>query len=104
GRESLAPADFIATLEYGLDLLNLAIVPPTRDQVLIGEVDRTRTIDARAVVVIGLNEGEFPRSQKEPSALSDEERRLLHEHHVDVEPYGRRLQLEELFLGYIAFT
>lgn len=104
GAESLAPADFVTTIEYGLDLLNLAIVPPTRDQVLIGEVDRTRTIDTRAVVVIGLNEGEFPRSQNQPSALSDEERRLLRDRQVDVEADGRRLQLEERFLGYIAFT
>ncbi len=35
--------DFIALTETGLAEFNLAITPPTVDQVLIGQVDRTRT-------------------------------------------------------------
>src|SRR5690606_30463027 len=104
GSETLSGADFVATLEYGLDLLDLAIIPPRADEVVIGDVERTRTVGCRAALVLGLNEGTFPRSHADPTVLSDEERRLLRDRQVDVEPDGKSLQLGERFLAYRAFT
>ena len=104
GDVNISGEDFTATLEYGLDLLDLAIIPPRADEVVIGDVERTRTLGCRAAVVLGLNDGTFPRSHGEPGVLSDDERRILQERNVDVEPDGRSLQLTERFLAYRAFA
>ena len=104
GGETVGGADFVATIEYGLDLLDLAIAPPRADEVIIGDVERTRLLGCRAAVVVGLNDGTFPRAAVEGSVLGDDERRLLRDRGVDVEPDGRSRQLAERFLAYRAFT
>lgn len=104
GDERVSGEDFVATLEYGLDLLDLAIIPPQADEVVIGDVERTRTLNCRAAVVLGLNDGTFPRSNTDATVLSDRERRLLRKHNVDVDPDGGVLQLTERFLAYRALA
>lgn len=104
GEEHLGGEEFVATLEYGLDLLDLAIVPPAADEVVIGDVERSRVLGCRAAVIMGMNEGTFPRSHTDATVLADEERRLLRRNNVDVDPEGRSRQLAERFLAYRALT
>lgn len=104
GDEPAGGQTFAAVLDVGLESFDLAITPPTVDQVLVGVVDRTRTPPVKAVIVLGLNEGEFPLTHHEDSVLSDRDRRLLTARGIDVEVDSERRQLDEQFLGYIAFT
>jgi ATP-dependent helicase/nuclease subunit B len=84
--------------------LELAIIPPTLDQVLVGSIERTRTNNPRAVLLLGMNAGTFPRAMLEKSVLNDRDRQSLHAAHVEVEPPSRQAMLEERFLGYLALT
>src|SRR5207248_409041 len=43
GDEQLGIGEFIEILESGLASFDLALTPPTVDQVLVGQVDRTRS-------------------------------------------------------------
>jgi ATP-dependent helicase/nuclease subunit B len=104
GDEAVSLVDFIEVLESGLEGFELALAPPAVDEVLVGQVDRTRCPDVRAVFVLALNEGVFPRLPREDSVLSDAERRELRERRVEVEPDTRRRLLDENLLGYIALT
>jgi ATP-dependent helicase/nuclease subunit B len=104
GDEPVTAASFAEILESGLEGFELALVPPTLDQVLVGQVDRTRPGAIKAVLVLGLSDGSFPAVPREDSVLSDGDRRELHRRNVDVmAPSGRRL-LDEQFLAYRAFT
>jgi ATP-dependent helicase/nuclease subunit B len=87
-----------------LEGFELALVPPTLDQVLVGQVDRTRPGEIKAVLVLGLSDGSFPAVPREDSVLSDGDRRELHRRNVDVMPPGERRLLDEQFLAYRAFT
>jgi len=104
GTESMRPAEFVEVLESGLDGFDLALTPPTLDQVLVGSVDRTRSLGAKVVFLLGLSRGIFPATFREDSLLSGQERRELHRHQVDVDPDPSRQQLDERFLAYIALT
>ena len=110
GDEPIALIDFVEVLETGLERFDLAITPPTVDQVLVGQVDRTRTPPGlHTVIVLGLAEGQFPRSSRQDSMLADEERQTLRSRGssgtgLDVEPGSERRLLDESFLGYLAFT
>ena len=79
GEERVTPADFVNIMESGLEQFDLALTPATVDQVLVGQIDRTRTPQVKAVLLLGLNEGEFPASANEASVFSDRERRNLRE-------------------------
>ena len=104
GDTRMTLAEFIDVLDAGLETFDLALTPPTLDQVLIGQVDRSRSPELKAVFVVGLSEGEFPAVASEKLLLSDRERRELHSRNVEIEPDSRRLLLDERLLGYIALT
>jgi ATP-dependent helicase/nuclease subunit B len=103
GKEMMGIGEFRSALEEALGQLDLAIAPPTVDQVLIGQVDRTRTPAVGAVIVLGLSDGQFPLPTRATSLLSDEDRRAL-SGYAELEPDAQRRALDEEFLGYIAFT
>ena len=77
GDELIGAVDFADILEWGLERFTLALTPPTVDQVLVGQVGRTRTPEVKAVFVLGMNEGQFPRAGRDESILSHWERREL---------------------------
>jgi ATP-dependent helicase/nuclease subunit B len=104
GEEPVNAAEFTEILESGLERFDLALTPPTVDQVLVGQVDRTRTPPGlRVAFVAGLNAGRFPRGARDATVLSDTERRELRRRKVDLGD-GRLDLLDERFLGYFAFT
>ncbi len=104
GDETVSASEFAEILESGLERFDLAITPPTLDQVLVGQVDRTRTPPGlRACFVVGMNAGEFPRAVRDPSVLTDAERRELRRRKLDLDD-GRQSLLDERLMGYVAFT
>lgn len=104
GDQRLPAEEFVEILEAGLEQFDLALTPPTVDQVLVGQVDRTICPPARAVFVLGLNEGEFPASARHSTMFSDGERRELFRRQLELENDQRRRLLDESLLGYIALT
>lgn len=104
GDEPLSLVDFAEILETGLEQFDLALTPPTVDQILIGQMDRTRLPETRAVLVLGLCEGSFPRHCGEDLILCDEERRTLRSWRLEIDPDSRRRLLNENLLAYRAFT
>ncbi|HWE04984.1 MAG TPA: PD-(D/E)XK nuclease family protein [Tepidisphaeraceae bacterium] len=104
GPIEVTPTDFVDIVESGLEGFDLAITPPAPDQVLVGQVDRTRCPPVKAVFVLGLSEGEFPATPRETTVLSDRERRELSRRRLELDPDCNRRLLDERLLGYIAFT
>jgi ATP-dependent helicase/nuclease subunit B len=104
GSEILPIDEFLEIVEVGLEEFDLALTPPTLDQVLVGQVDRSRLPETKAVILLGLNEGEFPRSPRGDAILGDRDRTLLRSQRQDLfEDLSREL-LDERFLGYVAMT
>ena len=105
GDERVHVADFVDVLESGLERFDLALTPPTVDQVLVGQVDRTHTPPGlRAAFVLGMNDGEFPRAFRDQTILADHERRELRRRHVELDADAERRRLDERLLAYVAFT
>jgi ATP-dependent helicase/nuclease subunit B len=104
GDEPISLKDFSTILDSALEGFDLALTPPTVDQVLIGTVDRTRTPAIKACVLLGLSEGQFPRAGREDSVFTDSDRRALGKSNIDLDPDTARQLLDENFLGYLAMT
>src|SRR5438876_12378658 len=98
GEEPVTAAEFAEILESGLEGFDLALTPPTVDQVLVGQIDRTRTPPGvKRVFVLGLNEGQFPRADREGCVLSDRERRELRKRNIELDVETDRRLLDERF-------
>jgi ATP-dependent helicase/nuclease subunit B len=104
GDESILLNDFLAVLDSGLESFDLALAPPKVDQILLGQIDRTRPPDLKMVFVLGLNEGSFPRVSNERCVISDRERRSLRARNIDLDHDSERRLLDERLLAYFAFT
>ena len=104
GSELVSIGAFLDILDSGLEEFDLAIAPAKVDQVLLGQIDRTRTPAVKLTFVLGLSEGRFPHVQQERLVLSDAERRSLRKRQVELDDDTDRQLLDERFLAYVAFT
>jgi len=100
GEERMPLKLFITLLETGLESLRLGLVPPAIDQVLIGTVDRTRSVQVKHVFVLGVNEGVLPARFHEEGVLTEEEREALLAAGLPMADGCRRKLLDEEFLIY----
>jgi len=104
GDEALPPAEFEELLEASLAEFDLAIAPATLDQVMVGEIERTRFNHFRGVIALGWNDGDFPKVAGEPSVLGNADRAEISRRKVDLDPDTPRQLLNEPLLAYIAIT
>lgn len=92
-------------LESALQNIRGRLIPPSQEQVLIGQIDRSRTpLQIRAAFVMGLADGEFPRAFDEDPILGDRERETLTRRAAPLGPDSARRFSLERFFAYIALT
>lgn len=91
-------------LSEGLEGLALSLIPPSLDYVTIASVEQNCIENSRAVYVVGVNEGVFPRRARKEGLLGDAERQRLKEANVFLAPGAAEDNFAERFLLYGALT
>ncbi|WP_342430211.1 helicase-exonuclease AddAB subunit AddB [Neobacillus sp. FSL H8-0543] len=104
GEEKVSLKSFSVILEAGFESLHFSLIPPALDQVLIGDLEKSRLTDIKATFVVGVNEGVLPAKIAEEGILADEEREQLLSAGITVAPSSRTRLLDENFLAYKALT
>lgn len=64
GNKNITFDRYAKILKMGFNQSDLGTIPATADQVIVGDVDRSRSHKVKAVFIIGLNDGSFPSIQK----------------------------------------
>ena len=77
GNEPLSVEEYRTLLEAGLASVEIGLIPPAADQVVVGPARRLATGRLRALFVIGANEGLLPAESAAKDLLSHSERELL---------------------------
>lgn len=104
GEESMELATFARVLDSGLETIELGLVPPALDQVLIGSMERSRQPEVKALFVLGVNEGVIPLRPKEEGILDEAERERLAEMGLSLAPGAKQRLMAEPYLLYQAMT
>lgn len=104
GDLSLSPTLYHRMLREGLGVIDVGLVPPTLDQVVIGTAERSRPGPIRVLFLLGVTEDAYPRPAEEDVIFSDAERELLLEKGLDLGKTSALRMEEEAFLTYVAFT
>ena len=104
GEENVTPALFARVIDSGLAALRLGHVPPSLDQVLAGNLERTRSGNLRALFLLGANDGVLPSRPTGEAIFTDQERDTLEARGFPLSPGPQRRLLDEEFLIYIALT
>lgn len=77
GEKNISFEKYAYILKIGLGNSGLGKIPGTQDQVIVGDVDRSRSHKVKAVFMIGLNDGVFPSINKNEGFFNDADREKL---------------------------
>ena len=91
-------------LKIGFKNSSLTKIPGTQDQVIMGDVDRSRSHKVKAIFIIGLNDGEFPSVRKDEGFLNDSDRDILKQDGIELAKGTIDKLYEDSFNIYKAFT
>jgi len=91
-------------LQSALSTLTVKLIPPTLDQVLIGQIERSRHPEIQVVFLLGATQKQFPAPLESEGFFSRDDRAVLESLDADfAEPLDRQL-LRRCYLSYIALT
>lgn len=86
-----------------LKFQTLGNLPSGLDEIMIGSADRMRIGSPRAVFVVGASNGSFPAMPFAGGALTDKDRRKMHEMGLDFSDFGEYKMAEEKLICYSTF-
>lgn len=104
GDETVSRLEFQQLLETGLAEAKVALIPPSMDQILIGDMERTRLKDIKALFFIGVNEGSIPKNADAGGILTEMDREFFEEQGVELAPSPREQMNIQRFYLYLNLT
>lgn len=102
--EEMSAEEFTTSLKLMFERTQLATIPDTVDQVLIGSASMLRTDGVRTAILLGLSEGLFPRSVQDEGIFSDSDKKALEELGVKLSAGSDMRASDELYFVYRAMT
>ena len=104
GEEELTIEEYRMILESGFAEEEVGVIPPGFDQVVIGDLERTRLKDIKALFCVGVNEGIVPKSGSTGGILTDMDREFLSGLSIELAPTLRSRNYTEQFYLYLNLT
>ncbi|MEG2196170.1 MAG: helicase-exonuclease AddAB subunit AddB [Cellulosilyticaceae bacterium] len=71
GEEKVSVSTYRNILKTSFSYIKMGIIPPAKDQVLIGTIDRTRLPKEKALFILGINEGLIPKQSSNMDIFSE---------------------------------
>ena len=99
GNERISMNDYTALLEAGFAEARIAIIPPGSDRIFVGDVERSRIPDVRALFFLGMNEGLIPKPPARGGILTELDRERL-AGSIELKPPARKAMYIERFYLY----
>lgn len=104
GEEAMTIGEYQQLLEAGLSEAKVALIPPSQDQVLVGDMERTRLKDIKALFFVGVSDQVIPKNKSFGGILSEQERILFQEEGIELAPSRREAMYIQKFYLYLNLT
>lgn len=79
GDDEFRPQIFRDLLKTGLSQMDIGLLPPAKDGLVMGTMQRSRSGKIKALIVVGANEGVLPQENTESGLFGSEEKELFDE-------------------------
>ena len=96
--------DYREILKAGLEVSEFGKLPESIDQVIIGDVERSRNHKIHTLFILGLNDGVFPSSDFSEGFLNDKDREYLKQNGIELAKGTLENMYEDRFNIYKAFA
>lgn len=103
GDEFFSTEDYAKILEAGFLEGRAGFIPTGLDNVVIGDMKRTRLSGVRALFLVGVNEGKIPKTIAKKGLLTEKEREKISTI-VEIAPTAREKAFLELFYSYMMLS
>ncbi len=104
GDESVGLGEYCRLLEAGLSEARVGVIPPGPDQVVVGDVERTRLKDIKALFFIGANDTYLPGTLLRTGLLSERDREKFSKEKLSLSPGGKEQAYIQKFYLYMNLT
>lgn len=104
GEDVISLRDYQKIIEAGFMEIRIGIIPPSVDQVLIGDMERTRLKDVKVLFFMGVNEGLIPKNAVSGGILSETDREHLEKNAFALKPSAREQMYIQKFYLYLNLT
>ena len=104
GDEKVDKKEFVKILNVGFSKYEMGVVPVALDQVNIGDITRIKSRGAKAIYIVGTNDGVLPSASIEEGILSDRDRNILKDLGMELAADTKTQAFEEQFMVYTALT
>lgn len=102
--ESIDIKKFVSMLEVGFKDIGVGHIPPTLDQVIVGDITRTRLNHIKILFVNGVNDGIIPGHHNDIGILNDKDKEMLEEVGINLAPTNKiNTYIEQLYI-YMLLT
>ena len=91
-------------LKIGLSYKELGNIPEVIDQVILGDIERSRSHEIKIAFILGVNDGNFPSINKIEGFLNDDDRETLKSLGKEIAKGSLELTYEDQFNIYKALT
>lgn len=104
GDKEVTLDDFREILESGFDEGEAGFIPLGSDQVVIGDVERTRLENIKILFCTGFNEGLVPKPSEPRGFITDFEKDMLQKFDIELSPTAKEKAFREQFYIYMLFS
>lgn len=102
GSDEMEIVEITNILETGFEEMMIGVIPPGMDQIVVGDLTRTRLKEIKVLFFAGMNEGNIPKTVNSGGILNDYEREHLGEKGISLAETVIQAAYTEQFYLYLA--
>lgn len=104
GDEKVSLSEYCQLLDAGLEEARVGVIPPSADQVVAGDMERTRLKDIKALFFVGANDTYLPGNLMRTGLLSEHDREKFSREKLALAPGGKERIYTQKFYLYMNLT
>ena len=104
GDEQISMSEYCELLDAGLEEAKVGVIPPSLDQVMIGDVERTRVNQIKALFFVGANDTFLPGNAGSRGLLSERDREKFQQAKINLSPGAKEKIYIQKFYLYMNLT
>lgn len=104
GDEKAERKSYAQILDAGFGEIQVGVIPATIDQVMVGDITRTRLDGVQVLFFVGVNDGVVPQRKNGGSLLGDRDREFFKAHRLELAPTAREDGCMQKFYLYLMLS
>lgn len=104
GDEVVSMEEYRQILAAGISEGLVGFIPPKADQVVVGDIRRTRLKDVKVLFFLGFSDDMIPGGAQAPGIVNTRERKKIEQMGIALAPSGNQKAANDLFYLYLIFT